>query len=135
MGVVEVASEVCESTRFRVEPVQPRAVMTHPEDPVRVAVDRVDRVGERGVGVVWWDMNLGRQLRDHLLELFAEYDARVRIVHVEADREQVLDHLGGLGMGETDLDFLLERWEVPDATEAHELQLISAARAAETVQV
>lgn len=93
---------------------------------VALARERARALLQEGRSLVWWDMNLSRQLRDHLMELFAEYDAAIRIVHVEARPEQVREHLGRLGMAETDLGFLLERWEVPDPTEGHELEWVAA---------
>ncbi|MBX3200122.1 MAG: AAA family ATPase [Labilithrix sp.] len=76
-----------------------------------------------GRSFVWNATNLSRRIRAQCLRLFADYDARVRIVYVEVPeatlhaqnrsrRAPVPDHV---------LEALLDRWEVPDVTEAHEV--------------
>ena len=76
-----------------------------------------------GRSFVWNATNLSRRIRAQCLRLFADYGARVRIVYVEvpeetlhaqnrARRAPVPDHV---------LEALLDRWEVPDPTEAHEV--------------
>ncbi|MEM6795032.1 MAG: AAA family ATPase [Acidobacteriota bacterium] len=91
---------------------------------IALARDRARSWLSRGRSLIWRDMNLSRQLREHLIGLFAGFEARVRIVHLEAEREEVEQRLASDPLyGEVDLDFLLDRWEVPDATEAHEVEL------------
>ncbi len=76
-----------------------------------------------GRSFAWNATNLSRRIRAQCLRLFADYDARVRIVYVEVPeatlhaqnrsrRVPVPDHV---------LEALLDRWEVPDVTEAHEV--------------
>ena len=79
----------------------------------------------QGRAFVWIDMNLSRQLRDHLVRLFAEMGARVRIVYVEGRPEDVRRELECSPLGSVeDLDHLLDHWEKPDSSEAHLLEQI-----------
>jgi len=77
---------------------------------------------------VWNATNLTRQTRGSLIQLFADYGARVRIVHLEAPA----DHLSTRNRARDDvvpqavIENMLERWEMPDLTECHELQLVSS---------
>ncbi|MEM9555608.1 MAG: AAA family ATPase [Acidobacteriota bacterium] len=77
---------------------------------------------QRGADIVWSDTNLSRRLRAHLLDLFAEHEARVRIVYLERDAASWLDGFQRRGEPESTLTSWLDRWEVPDLTEAHELE-------------
>jgi putative nucleotidyltransferase with HDIG domain len=76
---------------------------------------------------VWDATNLTRQRRAALVSLFAAYGARVRIVYVEAP-EAVL-RAANAARPEAErvparvIDSLVQRWEVPDATEAHTLEI------------
>lgn len=79
-----------------------------------------------GRSFVWLDMNLGRQLRDHLIRLFAEHDAEVRLVYLEATPEEVRSALAVEETREQDLSLLLDHWEAPEASEAHCLDHIEA---------
>ena len=70
---------------------------------------------------MWNATNLSKRLRALSLRLFADYDARIRIVYVEVD-EQTLHtqnrarkHVVPARV----IESLLDKWEVPDATEAH----------------
>jgi predicted kinase len=69
-----------------------------------------------------WDAtNLTRSLRRGLLDLFANYGARIHIVHVEVGpatlrkRNRARTH----PVPDDVLERLLDRWQVPDTTEAH----------------
>jgi predicted kinase len=78
------------------------------------------RAGER---FVWNATNLSRQLRGVSLKLFLDYDARVRIVYVEAPEGELLarNRARAEPVPDAVIDRLLDRWEVPDPGEAHEL--------------
>ena len=77
---------------------------------------------------VWNATNLTRQTRGSLMQLFADYGARVRIVHLEAPA----DHLFTRNAARDDvvpqavIENMLERWEMPDLTECHELDRVSS---------
>lgn len=74
-----------------------------------------------GQSFVWNATNLSRQLRGQCLGLFADYHARIRIVYVEASEERLLrqNRQRPAPVPQAVLERLLDRWEVPDCTEAH----------------
>jgi predicted kinase len=78
------------------------------------------RAGER---FVWNATNLSRQLRGVSLRLFLGYDARVRIVYVEAPERDLRarNRARAAPVPDAVIDKLLDRWEVPQPGEAHEL--------------
>lgn len=68
-----------------------------------------------------------------MVDLLAAYNASVRIVYVEASRDvlfaQNRSRTGALP--ESAIERMMNRWEVPDLTEAHEIELwVDSARAA-----
>lgn len=88
----------------------------------------------RGASFVWNDACLTRELRAHLLDLFADHRARVEIVYLEPTEEQLLEEQRRHGEPPARLERMLDRWEVPDATEGHAVELrIDGAPAASAV--
>jgi predicted kinase len=87
------------------------------------ARERAKEYLRKGTSFVWNATNLSRQMRERSIALFATYNARVRIVYVEApasalwrqnrDREDPVPASAVRAM--------MDRWEVPDLTEAHEV--------------
>jgi predicted kinase len=79
-----------------------------------------------GRSFVWNATNLSRQLRAQCVQLFADYRARIRIVYVEAPEERLLrqNRQRQTPVPEAVLERLLERWEVPDQTEAHRVEWV-----------
>jgi predicted kinase len=73
--------------------------------------------------VIWNATNLSRQQREPLLGLAADYNARVRIVCVEAAPEQLRRQNRDRPhpVREDAIGRLLGRWEYPTLTEAHQL--------------
>jgi putative nucleotidyltransferase with HDIG domain len=80
---------------------------------------------------VWNGTNISRQIRELSINLFAAYNARVRIVYVEAPEER----LYAQNMERADavppevIRKLIARWEVPDLTEAHRVDWIEGSPA------
>jgi predicted kinase len=75
---------------------------------------------------IWNATNLSRRVRQQVIGLCADYDARIRIVYLEAP-EAVLrerNRARKLPVPEATVARMLERWEVPDATEAHRVEWI-----------
>lgn len=79
-----------------------------------------------GRSFVWNATNVSKRIRAQCTRIFADYGARIRIVYVEvseptlhaqnrARRAPVPAHV---------LAGLLEKWEVPDASEAHEVSFV-----------
>lgn len=77
----------------------------------------------KGRSFAWNATNLSRQVRGDCIRLLHAYDARVRIVYVETDAESVFARNADRDarVPVQAIERMLERWEVPDRTEAHEL--------------
>ena len=70
---------------------------------------------------MWNATNVSRKLRKPLRELFFDYKARLRIVYVDTPWSELLRRSQDRAVPRAVLDKLLDRWEVPDETEAHEV--------------
>jgi predicted kinase len=70
---------------------------------------------------VWNATNLSRDLRGRILDLLALYNARIRIVYVEASCERLHRQNGAreAAVPVVVLEKMLRNWDVPDRTEAH----------------
>ena len=75
-------------------------------------------------GFAWNATNLSRDLRRQLVDLFTDYGARVRIVYVEVEPAKLFqqNRSRAAAVPEVALQRMMERWEVPDATEADEVE-------------
>jgi predicted kinase len=78
----------------------------------------------QGEPFVWNATNISRQLRGMVLGLFASYQARLRVVYLEAPQEELSERMRQRGrvVPVRVLARMLERWEVPDRSEAHEVE-------------
>ena len=76
-----------------------------------------------GTSFIWNATNLSRRIRAQCIRLFADYGARIRIVYVEVSEPNLRsqNRSRNAPVPERVLNALLERWEVPDITEAHEV--------------
>jgi predicted kinase len=74
-----------------------------------------------GRSFVWNATNLSRAVRGQVLRLLHDYGARTRIVYVEAacGAWRAQNRAREQPVPDAVLDKLLDRWEVPDLTEAH----------------
>ena len=75
---------------------------------------------------VWNATNLSRQLRRGVVSLFAGYQARITIKYLEVP-ESVLfprNRQRPAPVPEAVLERMIDRWETPDCTEAHEIEAI-----------
>jgi len=79
-----------------------------------------------GRSFVWNATNLSRQLRGGLIRLFAGYGARVRVVYLEVPEEtlRAQNRNRAAVVPEQVIARLLDRWEVPDQTEAHSVDYV-----------
>ncbi len=77
----------------------------------------------KGQPFVWNATNVSRQLRGGLIDLFAAYHARVRIVYVEttAALHGEQNRHRPSPVPELVIERLRDRWDVPDLTEAHQV--------------
>jgi predicted kinase len=75
--------------------------------------------------------NLSRDLRRQWLDLAVAYGARTQIVYVEVPRARLLtqNRERAAPVPMSALERMLDRWEVPDASEAHELHFLTPPQA------
>lgn len=75
---------------------------------------------------IWNATNITRSLRQQLIDLFADYNARIRIVYLEAPFEELLrrNRERSAPVPEAVIEKLAGKLDVPDITEAHEVQWI-----------
>lgn len=80
---------------------------------------------------VWNATNVSKQMRSQLIELFASYRARVRIVYIEQPYKQWKLQNGSREeiVPAKVLERMLAKWEVPKLHETHSLRYVVAARA------
>lgn len=95
------------------------AVINHAREQARVYL-------RQGTSFVWNATNISRQLRGETLRLFADYEARIHIVYVEAPPEVLFpqNRQRPAPVPEKVIERMLDRWEVPDRTEAHQVDWI-----------
>ena len=81
---------------------------------------------------VWNATNVSRQMRELPINLFAAYNARVRIVYVEATEEQLYaqNREREDAVPAEVIRRLTARWEVPDLTEAHRVDCVPGSASA-----
>jgi predicted kinase len=93
---------------------------------VNQARDRARDLHRRGQSFVWNATNLSRQLRGGCVRLFAGYGARVRIVYVEVSPEVLFarNRSRPAPVPKGVIERLIDRWEVPDRTEAHTVDFV-----------
>ena len=98
-----------------------------PEDPqgpvVAAAREQAREHLRAGRAFVWNATNLSRRLRAQSIRLFADYGARVRVVYLEVPEPalRAQNRARRAAVPERVLDALLHHWEVPDLTEAHDV--------------
>ena len=75
---------------------------------------------------IWNATNISRQLREHCISLCAAYNARVHIVYVETGAAALAERNRSSGrvVPPEVINRLIARWEPPDLTEAHQVELI-----------
>jgi len=78
---------------------------------------------------IWNATNLSRQIRQSCINLFTDYKARIRIVYVEAPRKTLFSQNRNRSqpVPENVIMKLMDRWEVPDITEAHTVDWVVGA--------
>jgi predicted kinase len=79
-----------------------------------------------GTSFVWNATNITRMLRTQLIDLFAAYRARVRIVYVEVPYAALMQRNRdrAAGLPEIALERLVAKVEVPEITEAHRVDYV-----------
>jgi putative nucleotidyltransferase with HDIG domain len=81
---------------------------------------------------VWNATNISRQIRELSINLFAAYNARVRIVYVEVPEDRLYrqNQERADSIPAEVIRKLTARWEVPDLTEAHRVEWVEGASGA-----
>jgi predicted kinase len=77
---------------------------------------------------IWNATNISRRMREKLIRLFSDYGASTRIVYVETDYEELLrrNRQRARQIPAAAIEHLIEKWEVPDLTEAHRVDVVLA---------
>lgn len=91
---------------------------------IHAARERARASLRRGEPFLWNATNLSRKIRSSLLALAADYNARTRIVYVEVGPEALSrqNRERPEAIPEQAYHSLLARWQVPDRTEAHQVE-------------
>lgn len=81
---------------------------------------------KQGRSFAWNATNLTRQVRARCVYLFREYGASIRIVYLDASEERILrqNRERPARVPEPVIRRYLERWSVPDLTEAHQVDWV-----------
>ena len=76
-----------------------------------------------GTSFAWNATNLSRQLRGQLLELFRSYRARTHVVYCESTEAELIERNRARRdpVPRAAIARMIERWTIPDPTEAHEV--------------
>jgi predicted kinase len=92
---------------------------------VQAAREKARVLLRTGENFVWNATNLSREIRTQVIDLLASYNAKVRIVYVEAGHDayfaQNLERDAVIPI--CAIERMLDRWEVPDLIEAQEVEL------------
>ena len=72
----------------------------------------------KGQGFIWNATNITVMMRFQLINLFAEYGARIKVVWRKQNREREYP------LPEAALDMMLGKLEIPLLTEAHEIEYV-----------
>jgi len=72
---------------------------------------------------IWNATNITRMIREQLVDLFISYGAKVKIAYLEAPYEEIILRNSGRDKPVPDkiIEKLIDKLEVPDVTEAHEV--------------
>jgi predicted kinase len=107
-------------TELEIDPDKPQG------EVINQARERAREYLRKKLSFVWNATNLSRQLRRACISLFADYSARVRIVYLEVPPEILFpqNRQRPAPVPEKVIERLLDRWETPDLTEAHQLDFV-----------
>ncbi|HEX3148635.1 MAG TPA: AAA family ATPase [Gemmataceae bacterium] len=103
-----------------VSPAEPQGdVLNRAREQARVLL-------QSGHNFVWNAPNLSRKMRGECIRMFHQHDAHVRIVYVEVPSERLFaqNRQRRGKVPEKVIERLLDRWEVPDRTEGHQVEYV-----------
>ncbi|MEG4054301.1 MULTISPECIES: AAA family ATPase [unclassified Microcoleus] len=98
---------------------------------VERAKQRAKEYLRSGTSFVWNATNTTKQMRQQLIDLFAAYKARIRIVYIEVPIAEIQDRNRSrtAPVPEAVIQKLADRLDLPDITEAHQVEWIVADQA------
>jgi predicted kinase len=87
---------------------------------IQVARERARAFLRTGKSFAWNATNLTRDTRSQLIDLFTDYHARTRIVHVEVPYSELLERNATRDRVVTRhaIERMIDRWDVPNSSEA-----------------
>jgi predicted kinase len=93
----------------------------------QAAKERAKEHLRKGTRFVWNATNLNRQRRGPIVEMAADYGARVRIVYLEVPRTVLFEQNRAREavVPWPVIQRMTERWEVPSLTEAHSVTIVT----------
>lgn len=93
---------------------------------LNAARDRAKTHLRAGTSFVWNAANIARPIRAQTIELFLSYQARVRVVYLEVGPERLFaqNRNRPAVVPAKVMERFLDRWEVPDVTEAHRVERV-----------
>lgn len=103
-----------------------------PTDPqgevITIARDLARGYFRAGRSFIWNATNLSRTTRTECVNFFRDFGAKVKIVYVEASPAQLYlqNRERRKRVPEKVIERLLDRWEIPDPTEAHSVEYVVA---------
>lgn len=79
-----------------------------------------------GQPLIWNATNLGRDRRAQIIDLFADYKMRVRIVYLETSEPELAERNAARErpVPGRAIERMLDHWEPPDRSECHELEIV-----------
>ncbi|MEG4037065.1 AAA family ATPase [Microcoleus sp. S36b_A4] len=100
-------------------------------DVVEKAKQRAKEYLRSGTSFVWNATNTTKQMRQQLIDLFAAYKARIRIVYIEVPIAEIQERNRSrtAPVPEAVIQKLADRLDIPDITEAHQVEWIVSDRA------
>jgi predicted kinase len=121
LGELPVVSLDALRTELDVDPTEAQG------EVVQAARERAKELLRRREPFVWNATNLSRQRRGPIVDLAADYKAKVRIVYLEVAEPVLLaqNRARQAAVPEAAIRRMTERWEVPSPTEAHEVVLVT----------
>ena len=102
----------------------------HPSKPQGPVVARARSIAteylRNGERFVWNATSLSRNLRSHVIDLCANYRAKIRIVYIEVSEAERVgrERLRARSVPDDAIRKMLRLWHPPDLTEAHSVDLV-----------
>jgi predicted kinase len=93
---------------------------------IAAARERARVLLRKGQPFIWNATNISRQMRTQLIDLFAAYKAKIRIVYLEASEVEAerRNRARPNPVPTSAIARMLDRWEPPDLTECHSLEVV-----------